>query len=106
MQRLPLVTSWSSGDDTLTISLSCTCRSRLHPTPQYGHTVRVTVCRASSQVPACRWSYSDLNISAPVGHTAMQLPQYTHAELGSGVANSVAMRASKPRPATAMANVF
>ena len=45
-------------------------------------------------------------MSAPVGQTAMQLPQYTHAESGSGLANSVAMRASKPRPATAIANVF
>ena len=45
-------------------------------------------------------------MSAPVGHTAMQLPQYTHAESGSGLAYSVEMRASKPRPATVIANVF
>ena len=57
-------------------------------------------------MPAARRSYSLLNMSAPVGQTAMQLPQYTHAESGSGLANSVAMRASKPRPATAIANVF
>ena len=36
----------------------------------------------------------------------MQLPQYTHAESGSGLAYSVEMRASKPRPATVMAKVF
>ncbi len=35
----------------------------------------------------------------------MQLPQYTQAESGSGVSNSVAMRALNPRPATAIANV-
>lgn len=34
MQRLPRVTSWSSGDVTFTISLSWTCNSRLQPTPQ------------------------------------------------------------------------
>ena len=42
MQRFPRVTSWSSGLVTLTIVLSCTCSSRLQPTPQYGHTVVVT----------------------------------------------------------------
>ena len=36
----------------------------------------------------------------------MQLPQYTHADSGSGTANSVEMWASNPRPATAIANVF
>ena len=36
----------------------------------------------------------------------MQLPQYTHADSGSGTANSVEMCASNPRPATAIANVF
>ena len=51
-------------------------------------------------------SYSGLAISAPVGHTPMQLPQYTHADSGSGTACSVEIRASKPRPATAIANVF
>jgi hypothetical protein len=34
--------------------------------------VVVTVCLDSSQEPACRMSYSLLNISAPVGHTPMQ----------------------------------
>jgi hypothetical protein len=29
-------------------------------------------------------SNSDLKESAPVGHTSMQLPQYTHAESVSG----------------------
>jgi len=47
----------------------------LHPTPQYGQMVVVTVCRDSSQVPAWRMSCSLLNISAPVGQTPMQLPQ-------------------------------
>ncbi len=36
----------------------------------------------------------------------MQLPQYTHADSGSSTTYSVEMRASKPRPATWMANVF
>ena len=36
----------------------------------------------------------------------MQLPQNTQAESLRGVENSVEMRASKPRPATAIANVF
>jgi hypothetical protein len=34
MQRLPRVMSWSSGELTLTIWLSWTCRVRLQPTPQ------------------------------------------------------------------------
>jgi CRP-like cAMP-binding protein len=34
MHRWPLVTSWSRGEVTLTMRLSCTCRSRLQPTPQ------------------------------------------------------------------------
>src|SRR5262249_40177502 len=75
MQRCPDVTSLSSGDVTLTIALSWTCSSSMQPTPQYGHTVSVTVCRASFHVPAARISCSVLNISAPVGHTPMQLPQ-------------------------------
>jgi hypothetical protein len=45
-------------------------------------------------------------MSAPVGQTAMQLPQYTQAESGSGTANSVEIRASNPRPATGRAKVF
>src|ERR1700754_615802 len=106
MQRLPRVMSWSSGELTLTIWLSWTCRVRLQPTPQYGQTVSVSVWRVSSQVPASRRSCSEANISAPVGHTAMQLPQYTHADSGRGYAYSVEMRASKPRPATAIAKVF
>ena len=51
-------------------------------------------------------SNSSFAINAPVGHTAMQLPQYTHAESGNGTASSVEMRASNPRPAIAMAKVF
>src|SRR4051794_21761712 len=106
MQRLPRVMSWSSGEVTLTISLSCTWSVRLQPTPQYGQMVSVCVCWDSSQRAASRSSCSEANISAPVGQTAMQLPQYTHAESGSGLANSVEMRASNPRPATVIANVF
>ena len=45
-------------------------------------------------------------MSAPVGHTAMQLPQYTHADSGSVTSSSVEMWAPNPRPATAIANVF
>ena len=78
----------------------------MQPTPQYGHTVSVTVCRDSSHVPAARMSCSLLNISAPVGHTPMQLPQYTQAESGSPTSNSVEMCASNPRPATPIAKVF
>src|SRR5688500_19961571 len=99
MQRWPLVTEWSSGDDTLTISLSWTWTSSSHPTPQYGQIVFVTVCSSSSQVPAARMSCSDLNINAPVGHTPMQFPQYTQADSSSGTAYSVETRASNPRPA-------
>ena len=68
--------------------------------------VSMTVCADSSQVPASRISYSERNISAPVGQTLMQLPQKTHAEVSSGTSNSVDTRASKPRPATEIANVF
>src|SRR6266699_3378357 len=68
--------------------------------------VSVRVWRDSSHVPAVRISYSILPMSAPVGHTPMQFPQYTHAELVSGISNSVAMCAWNPRPATLMANVF
>ena len=60
--------------------------------------VSVRVWRSSSHVPAARRSNSLLKVSAPVGHTAMQLPQYTQAESVSGTACSVEMRASKPRP--------
>src|SRR5690348_5704323 len=106
MHRLPRVMSWSNGDVTRTISLSCTWRSSVQPTPQYGQIVLTCVCFDSSHVPASRRSNSLLNMSAPVGQTAMQLPQYTHADLGSGTSHSVEMWASKPRPATAIANVF
>src|SRR5436190_16097079 len=106
MQRLPSVTGFSSGDVAFTISPSCTCSVSVQPTPQYGQIVSTVVCSSSFQVPAARSSYSRLAIRAPVGHTAMQLPQYTHADSGSGTANSVEMRASNPRPATAIANVF
>src|SRR5947207_7031561 len=100
MQRLPRVTSWSSGDVTLTIASSCTCSVRLQPTTQYGQTVSTSDCFASSHVPARQSSYSLVGISAPVGQTAMQLPQYTQADSGSRTSNSVEMCASKPRPAT------
>src|SRR5206468_8521799 len=94
------------GEVTRTIRLSCTWSSSVQPTPQYGQIVSVTVCFDSSHVPACRMSCSDLNISAPVGQTPMQFPQYTHAESVSGRSDSVEMCASNPRPATAIANVF
>src|SRR3954451_25451299 len=106
MHRLPWVTGLSCGEVTFTISLSCTCRVRLQPTPQYAHTVVVSVCADSSHVPAVRMSNSDLKDRAPVGHTSMQLPQYTHAESVRGASCSTAIRASKPRPETEMANVF
>src|ERR1044071_352042 len=34
IQRLPCVTEWSRGEVTFTISPSCSCTVRLHPTPQ------------------------------------------------------------------------
>src|SRR6185295_6165046 len=49
-QRLPRVTSWSSGEVTFTIASSCTWSVRLQPTPQYGHTVSTCDCCASSHV--------------------------------------------------------
>ena len=69
------MTSWSSGLVTFTIALSCTCSSRLQPTPQYGQIVCVTACSSGFHSPASRSSCSLRNISAPVGQTAMQLPQ-------------------------------
>jgi hypothetical protein len=51
-------------------------------------------------------SYSLLNISAPVGQTWMQLPQYTHADSGSGRSCSVDTRESKPRPAISITKLF
>ena len=75
MQRWPSVTLESSGDITFTTSASWTTRSSEQPTPQYGQIVLVTVWVDSSQVPSARMSCSDLNISAPVGQTPMQLPQ-------------------------------
>src|SRR5688572_29279900 len=106
MQRFPCVTVLSCGEVTLTISLSCTCSVRLHPTPQNVQMVVVSVCFDSSQVPSSRLSCSRLKLNAPVGQTSMQLPQYTHALSGSGVANSVEIRASNPRPATEIAKLF
>jgi hypothetical protein len=75
MQRWPSVTDESSGESTLTIVLSWTWRLSAQPTPHYGQIVSVTVWALSSQVPVARMSNSDLNISAPVGQTPMQLPQ-------------------------------
>src|SRR2546422_397223 len=106
MQRLPRVTEWSSGELTFTIESSCTCSVRLQPTPQYGQIVSTCVWRDSSHSPAARSSNSLVGISAPVGQTAMQLPQYTQADSGSATSCSVEMCEPKPRPATAIANVF
>src|SRR4029079_2481076 len=99
MHRCPPVTDTSAGDMTLTMRLSCTWSDSVHPTPQYGQIVSVVRCLDSSHVPAVRMSCSRLNIRAPVGHTPMQLPQYTHAESGRGTSASVEIRASTPRPA-------
>ena len=52
MQRLPRVTSWSSGELTLTISSSCVCSVRVQPTPQYGQIVSVCSCSSSRHSPA------------------------------------------------------
>ena len=69
------MTDESDGEVTLTMRSSWAWSSTAQPTPQYGQIVSVTVWADSSQVPASRMSYSDLNISAPVGQTPMQLPQ-------------------------------
>ena len=45
--------------------------------------VSTTFCSSSFQLPSSRISCSLENIRAPVGHTPMQLPQYTHADSGS-----------------------
>ncbi len=90
------MTEWSDGDVTFTIVLSCTWSSSSQPTPQYGQIVFVTACCSSSQVPAARMSCSLLNISAPVGQTPMQLPQYTQALASSGTAYSVEIRRVEP----------
>src|SRR5436305_9129781 len=103
MHKWPPVTDESLGEVTRTISLSCTRSVSVHPTPQYGQIVSVTVCFDSSHFPLSRRSCSLLNISAPVGQTPTQLPQNTHAESGSEVSCSVEMRASNPRPATPIA---
>jgi hypothetical protein len=92
MHRLPWVIEFSSGDVAFMITPSSTCNRSVQPTPQYGQIVSVAVMRDSSHVPSARFSYSVVAINAPVGHTAMQLPQYTHADSGSGTANSVDLR--------------
>ena len=89
----------------MTICPCCTCSSRLQPTPQNEQIVVVTVSSSACHSPASRSSCSRTDFSAPVGHTPMQLPQYTHAESGSSTFYSVAMRASNPRPAAEIANV-
>ena len=73
----------------------------------------VNVCRvcvvelegARTLVPSCS-RRAEAGMSAPVGHTPMQFPQYTQAEPGKVTSYSVDIRASKPRPATAIAKVF
>ena len=65
--------------------------------------VLVTVCASSSQVPAWRMSYSVVTMRAPVGQTATQLPQKTHAESGRATPNSVEISAPKPRSVTEIA---
>ena len=62
MHRCPFVIEWSEGLVTFTISLSWTCSSSSHPTPQYGQIVFVTVCSSSSHVPVSRISCSLVNI--------------------------------------------
>src|SRR6185369_2648400 len=75
MHRCPCVTEWSDGLETLTICPCCTCSSRLQPTPQNEQIVVVTVSCSGSHCPASRSSCSRTDLSAPVGHTPMQLPQ-------------------------------
>src|SRR3954464_15939002 len=106
MQRFPCVTELSCGDVTLTISLSWTCSVRLQPTPQNVHTVVVAFWRDSSHVTSAGLSYSRLKLSAPVGQTSTQLPQYTHALSRSGFELSVEIRASNPRPAPVAGNEY
>src|SRR5256885_17081486 len=68
--KLPTVIELSSGDVAFTITLSCTCSVSVHPTPQYGQIVSVSVCLDSSHVPAPSMSCSGFAINAPVGQTA------------------------------------
>ena len=49
--------------------------SDANTTPQYGHTVSVTVWRSAFQLSVRRISNSVFEIRAPVGHTPMQFPQ-------------------------------
>ena len=75
-QRLPLVTSWSSGEVTLTIVVVLDVQRQIAADAAVGADRVASASGAdSSQVPAARWSCSLLNMSAPVGQTAMQLPQ-------------------------------
>src|SRR5260370_8657835 len=98
MQRFPWVTVLSCGEVTFKISLSCTCRVRLQPTPQYEHVVVALVCPGSSYAPEARRSHSRLRIKPPVGHTSMRLPQQSSPASRSGGANSMHTRAFTPPP--------
>ena len=107
MHRWPFVTELSHGDVTLTISLSCTWSSSSQPTPQYGQIVSTTVCCALVPRPV---------LAHVVLGREHQRARRAHADAVAAVdargfvqaatAYSVEMRASNPRPATAIANVF
>lgn len=66
---------WPEGEVTLTICPCCTWSSRLQPTPQNEQIVVVTVSCSGSYSSASSSSCSRTDLSAPVGHTPMQLPQ-------------------------------
>jgi FdhD/NarQ family len=67
-RRWPWLTSWSKGEVTFTIRLSCTCSSRLQPTPQYGQMVVVTVGLDPSLAACCLPRYVALRHLVTVWH--------------------------------------
>jgi hypothetical protein len=89
MQRLPCVIEFSNGDVAFDDLALVDVQSQRATNPAV-RADRVGLRHAGIHPTfprrACR--IRSFAISAPVGQTAMQLPQYTHADSGSGTANS------------------
>ena len=66
------------------------------PRRSTGRSCRRPSARTRPRCPACRSSYSERNIRAPVGQTLMQLPQKTQADLSSGMSYSVEIAGVEP----------
>ena len=101
------MTEWSAGLVTFTIALSCTWSSSWQPTPQYGQIVFVTVC--SVLVPGAGLAHVVLggeHQRAGGAHADAVAAVDAGATRPAPTAYSVEIRASNPRPATAIANVF